>query len=772
VSAVPASQAGLRFPLRFTLGLLLMGFTALVAQVVLTRELLTIFFGNELSIALVLAIWLTAVAVGGAAGARLAPRLRRAERAFGSCQISLALLMPLALLTARRLQPGALTAGQVLGPGSMLLISLATLTPVCLAAGLQFVLAARAAGTYGGRAVIHTITPVGIVYALEAVGAVLGGFAFHFYLSQHLLALRTLALLGLLNLVSGTTLLRPRLAIRSAFLCLPALLLAPALLALAARAQQVEIASLHANPRWRGYEILSYRPSKYGPIAFALREGQLSAFQSGLLLFTFEDHYADEVTAHLPLLQHPDPEQVLLIGGALTGIPREVLKHPVERLDCVELDPALIRFARDPAVLRRQASPSGRPALEDPRLHLHLGDGRLFIRGARRRFDVVIVNTPDPTTAALNRFYTRDFFQEARRALRPGGILALGLTGSAVHLSGSLLLAAATTRHTLSQAFSDQLLVPGDRMFFFAADEPGRLSSDWRLLARRLHTRRLHTVFVNDAWLQDALLPFRAEMIQQLIAGEKTPRLNTDLNPVSYHQQTRIWLDQLSPALAGPVRALSQVSLWWALPPLGLAALLVLLTRGRRARLAPAAILIATAAIGGFGLVIEVLALLVFQSACGYLYHALAALIAAFMAGLAIGSAAISMRQADRTAYARLLVAGLITAAAASALLPPHLHTVLRTPTLAPLALGLLLLLVGSLDGAMFPVAVALYRGPRSPAAAAGVVYAADLAGSAGAALIAGVVAVPILGIAGTAFATALLLAAALILALPLLLRA
>jgi predicted membrane-bound spermidine synthase len=104
-----------------------------------------------------------------------------------------------------------------------------------------------------------------------------------------------------------------------------------------------------------------------------------------------------------------------------------------------------------------------------------------------------------------------------------------------------------------------------------------------------------------------------------------------------------------------------------------------------------------------------------------------------------------------------------------AALLPGLLESVIPSPTLASTALGLLLVLVGSLVGALFPVATALYRREREAPAAGGAVYAADLVGSAAAAVIAGAVAVPLLGLTGVSFATALVLGGAVLLALPLL---
>jgi hypothetical protein len=173
-------------------------------------------------------------------------------------------------------------------------------------------------------------------------------------------------------------------------------------------------------------------------------------------------------------------------------------------------------------------------------------------------------------------------------------------------------------------------------------------------------------------------------------------------------------------------------------------------------------ILLATAAIGGFGMVIEVLALLAFQSTSGYLYHALAVLMAAFMAGLAAGAALMSGRRAAGAMSPRVLAAILAAAAVFCLVLPLFLRIVMSYPAAAAVAIGAVLFLTGCLVGIAFPVAVGLYRRDREAPRAAGAVYAADLIGSAGAAIIVGVAAVPLLGMAGTAYATAICVGAAM----------
>ena len=133
----------------------------------------------------------------------------------------------------------------------------------------------------------------------------------------------------------------------------------------------------------------------------------------------FSTHNVEQIeeTVHYAMAQRPDARRVLLISGGVSGTAREVLKYPVEAVDYVELDPLILEVAR-------RFLPE---SLADPRIHVIQADGRLFVRQTHERYDVVIVDVPDPSTSQLNRFYTREFFAEVRRILAPGGVLSFSL---------------------------------------------------------------------------------------------------------------------------------------------------------------------------------------------------------------------------------------------------------------------------------------------------------------------------------------------------------
>ncbi len=126
-----------------------------------------------------------------------------------------------------------------------------------------------------------------------------------------------------------------------------------------------------------------------------------------------------EMLTHAPLLAHPNPKQVLIIGGGDGGTLREVLRHPeVERAVLVDIDGEVIRVAR-------QYFPQCAKALDDPRAEVIVGDGLAYVEIAAAQgghFDVILVDSTDPVDAAVELF-TEKFYRHCATLLGQQGIL-------------------------------------------------------------------------------------------------------------------------------------------------------------------------------------------------------------------------------------------------------------------------------------------------------------------------------------------------------------
>ena len=138
----------------------------------------------------------------------------------------------------------------------------------------------------------------------------------------------------------------------------------------------------------------------------------------GVVMLTEADEFVyHEMIAHVPLLVHPDPRLVLVIGGGDGGTVREVLKHPsVEKVVLAEIDERVIEVSR-------RFFPTLSVGFTVPRLELAIGDGIEHVRNHPGAYDVILVDSTDPIGPGVGLFEA-DFYRMAAAALRPGGILA------------------------------------------------------------------------------------------------------------------------------------------------------------------------------------------------------------------------------------------------------------------------------------------------------------------------------------------------------------
>ena len=478
-------------------------------------------------------------------------------------------------------------------------------------------------------------------------------------------------------------------------------------------------------------------------------DGQFDFIENGVPLTSTRDDQHVEETVHYAMAQRPDARKVLLVSGGISGTAREILKYDVIGVDYVELDPLILE-------LGRKYLPEN---LADSRIRILNTDGRLFIKQTGEKYDVVIVDVPDPATLQLNRFYTVEFLAEVKRVLSPDGVLGFSLGHYENYVSPELARLLASARRSLSPSFQNVLVIPGGRVFFLASDGP--LFGD---IAGRIEQRQIKTKLVNRHYLDAMLTADRMAGIQRAVS--QPAAINRDFSPMLYFYHLRHWMSQFNVGFG-------------VLQALFLILLCVYLVRLRGAAL----ILFAS---GFAGSALELVLLLAFQVLCGSVYHQVGVVVTVFMAGLALGAAwanravrsfggvsslspinlgpRVTRPSETSTPYPRQArcLRYLAFAVAGYAILLPFLLSLLNQMGGMAVSLfaikaviALLTLILAALVGAQFPLANRLEF--DGSVAGASRLYTADFVGAFLGALLASTLLIPLIGVTGVCLLTAAL---------------
>ena len=733
----------------------LIGFTSVLSQIVLMRELIVVFNGNEISLGVMLATWLLWTAVGSSVASRFGFGRKDARQTVALLEILLGISLPSTIWILR--VSGTLIhkiPGELAGPLPMLLTSLACFSVLCFLSGCLFVVAAS---LYQQECGVVGRVATSTAYLYEAVGAGLGGILASVVLLRFLEPFQIATFVAIVNLCMAVILLAP-ITLRQ----LSIAFLAAAILALPLVGFVAPILERSGRRHlWNGFRVIESHDSIYGNLAVTETGSIRSIYENGEILASAPDQNAAEEAVHYALLEHPAPQKVLLVGGGENGSIVEALKHRMlERLDYVELDPALIRVFQE--FFKAQAVPS----LSDPRVHLHYADARHYLKTVRDRYDVIILNVPEPLTSQLNRFYTAELFHSARDHLNPTGLLALQLRSSEDYISPNRAEFLRCIKRTLREIFPYVATIPGDPIHFFAALQPDFLTEDPQILISRLRSRDLQTQYVREYFIPFRMMPDRMAQIHRLLQPLPSTPVNRDFEPVAYYFDVVLWSAQFKTNYTRLFQAVARIRFSAILD--GTLALLLLTavvfayvpTRERCVRASAA---FCTAATGFTLMELQVFLLLAFQSIYGYVYHQLAVLIGAFMAGIALGSwqGIKRIRVGDHTPFISVAATTqFVLALSAPATL--YLLTLLSrnsgvsgTPLVTQLVFPVLAAGCGALGGYQFPVTTQLYLRDSPGERGLGILYAVDLLGGcAGALLLSGYL-IPLFGFWKTAWLSA-----------------
>ncbi len=774
---------------------ILMGFSGLVAQIVLLRELMVAFHGNELSIGVVLANWMLLEAAGAFfLGRRIAGSPRR-RLLFIGVTVMFSLFFPAAVYFARVFKDMmSLVPGEGIGIMPMFYVSFLILLPVSVFHGALFTagcklysqlsLPGKEGGTEeagghgaGQGAVKNTGHDAGRfvgqgddscgdndagqgagsiarVYIYETVGTLVGGLVLTYLLIPHLHSVKIAVLTALFNFAVCAWLLKPfrsqaaSFADRAGWVLLTALILFSGNLVFRGGSDRLHEHSV--NRQWRGQEVVHYQNSHYGNIVVVENMQEYTFFSDGLPVITAPnpDIVFIEEFVHFPMLSHPDPLDILVLSGGAGGVISEILKHGVQRVDYAEVDPLI------PEVIGRFSTSLTDRELGDERVKVRYADGRFFLKRTEQTYDLIFSGFTDPSSLQSNRFFTREFFSIVESKLSRKGIFVLALPGSLTYMSPELAMLNGLVLATLEDVFNVVRVIPGDGTNLYLAS--GSYSSafpDAGEMMARAGSRDISFSLITPGYLEYRLHERWQEWFHDNL-GDTGGRINEDFRPLGVFYSLVWWNEKFSPSFNRIFRQSEGISISMMSIVFLLLTGLALVYSARLKQPVRPALSFCIVSTGFAGMLFDLILIFAFQVLFGYIFYWLGLLVTAFMAGVAAGGLWMTRRikrmdsvlpgiiRLEMLILLFALVLPWIFTFSAPLLVHPWFDLLLRIMFL------LLSFLSGLLVGAEFPLANREYlKMSGDIGGTAGLLYSADLWGGWIGGILGGVVLLPVLGL-------------------------
>lgn len=491
------------------------GYTTIVAQIILLRNFLTVFNGNELIVGIIISNWMLITAFGAWISRFFKPKEPVNSFLF-TIHILLGilpLLISFAVIYFRNLY---ILPGKAFSLVDIYLGSIILLLPFCFISGYLFTVFSNSFSS------LHKSNQIYRVYGIEAIGAILGGLSFNFVFVFMFDSFFTLKLLLLLNF--GMALFFYFITSKNKLPWAKGL----SVFILAGVITYLDLGTLAQEELFKNQKLLEQKETPHGSLTVTETNGQLNFYENGIHLFSSDNVISNEENVHYAMLQHTNPENILLISGGVSGCIEEVQKYYVSSIDYVEIDPVLIKL-----------SDKYLSKVKNSKLNIINQDARLFLKKIKKKYDVVLINLPDPYNILINRYYTVEFFEEIKEKLSNSGVLSISLTGSANYMNKESVQLHGAIYSTLKLVFNNVIVIPGQQDYFISSDAP--LSAEIGWLAEQ---KSLNTIYVNQYYLDDLLIKERMHKITNEIKDETV--INYDFQPSVYFIHLKLWMKKFN----------------------------------------------------------------------------------------------------------------------------------------------------------------------------------------------------------------------------------
>lgn len=562
--------------------LFILGFSTFLVQVVLLREYLAVYNGNEIGIGLFLGSWMFSNGIGAFFGNRF---IKSINKTFGLLLFHalFAFLPFLSSFLGFYLKGTFFHAGQMPGMADLVWINFLYLFPFCFVAGTFFPFTAFLISD------INKKNKIGKAYAIESIGAVTGAFLINILVLRYV-DHKTILLVNLiLNLINFGLYYFTWKKFYLAKSLLVILIIAAGVFV-----YEFDSKSVLGKYLYQGQEIEQITETKYGSIIETSYQESKNIFLNNSLVYTEHRLKENEELAHFAMLQSKNPKSVLVYGGFDNLLFDEILKYQVEKIDYVEANEALVN----------------KVIAERDKLDYYAMNLSAFLKKTNKKYDVILLNVGNPETVSQHVYFTDENFLKLKEKLTKNGVLATYIDVNYKYLSEAESVLTSIVYRTLKKSFEYVKLVTGEHLYFISSNV--NLKESYLPI---LEKQGLDNSYVNEFYISDEEI----QRNEQNILNSLNDRISINKNhkPLALNAALNIWSEKSG----------MKYLIWTVI-----FVLVVILFVQMNSIVLPVFV-------AGFtGASIQTILIILFQIYFGNLYHFIGLLMGLFMVGLFIGA--------------------------------------------------------------------------------------------------------------------------------------
>ncbi|MCX7698750.1 MAG: hypothetical protein N2114_04725 [Candidatus Goldbacteria bacterium] len=492
------------------------GFTSIITQIVLYKEILSQVYANEIVLCFALSSWLIAGAFGGMI---IFPKYlsNRSDNflfiGLGFIPVISAIISLFSLLIIRNIKTFLnIPVEQLMNIWDAMIITILFYGIPAFFLTLTFCFAGEVLKRYGGDN--------RLLYILETAGAVISGVLFTLFLNGKYTNLELLYWIGLINIIVVYILYREKADYAKKINITLVFILIVYLIPLPTDFLR-KIDSESFNKPYHKYNIVSKKEGFDSKVVITEKENVYYIFSNGTIKYQYNNPEFAEFLGWV-MLTYEGYKNVLLVNNVYTGGVEEIQKYKdVEKITAVETDQdlaeILINFFRN--------SDYGK------KVRFVHGDLIYYLYQMKNddKYDIVILNMSAPNTLLNNRNYTYEFFKLLKRYLKNTGRIIFSMPASENYFSREIILSIAPVYNTLKDVFLNVEVIPGDKIIFLASD--GEIKINSVAIMSNMKKNNIKIAQLNPVYIEDKL---NKSIKMKNLLNELKINLNKILKPEAY----------------------------------------------------------------------------------------------------------------------------------------------------------------------------------------------------------------------------------------------